>query len=94
MTQGLAEKKLTAAASNSNGNIRTNRKPTTSRRQKWEDKQLYGYFKRQTGEIKHDKSWTWLRKENLERKTKFLLIAAQNNAIRTKYMKAKIDYMQ
>ena len=32
-----------------------------------------------------DKTWTWLRKE-----TKSLLIA-QNNAIRTNFLKAKID---
>ena len=38
-----------------------------TRKQKWEEKQLYGYFKRQTSEISHEKTWTWLRKENLKR---------------------------
>ena len=38
--------------------------------------------------------WTWLRKENLKREIKSLLIAAQNNAIRTNYIKAKIDQTQ
>ena len=39
-------------------------------------------------------TWTWLRKENLKRKTESLLIAAQNNAIGTNYIKAKIDNSQ
>ena len=38
--------------------------------------------------------WTWLRKENLKREAESLLIAAQNNAIRTNYIKARIDKTQ
>ena len=38
--------------------------------------------------------WTWLRNENLKRETESLLIAAQNNAIRTNFIKARIDKMQ
>ena len=35
--------------------------------------------------------WTWLRKRNLKReKLNFSLIAAQNNAIRSNYVKAKL----
>ena len=37
---------------------------------------------------------TWLRKGNLKRETESLLQAAQNNAIRTNYVKAKIDKTQ
>ena len=67
---------------------------TITRKQKWEEKQLYGYFKRQTSEISHLKTWTWLRKGNLTRETKSLRTAAQNNAIRTNYVKEKIDKTQ
>ena len=35
-----------------------------------------------------------IRKENLKREIESLLKAAQNNAIRTNYIKAKIDNMQ
>ena len=55
---------------------------------------MYGYFKLQTSEILHKKTWTWLRKGNLKRETKSLLIEAQNNTIRTNYVKAKIDKTQ
>ena len=40
------------------------------------------------------KTWTWLRKGNLKRETESLLIAAQNNAIRTNNIKARIDKTQ
>ena len=38
--------------------------------------------------------WTWVRKRNLKRETESLLIAAQNNAIRTNHIKARIDKTQ
>ena len=65
----------------------------TTRKQKWEGKQLYGCFKRLIN-ISHQSTWTWLRKGNLKRETEFLLIAAQDNAIRTNHIKARIDKTQ
>ena len=44
--------------------------------------------------ISHDKIWTWLRKGNFKRETESLLIAAQNNAIRTNHIKERIDKTQ
>ena len=67
---------------------------TITRKQKWEGKQLYGRFKGLINNISHDKTWTWLRKGNLMRETESLLIAAQNNAIRTNHIKARIDKTQ
>ena len=42
---------------------------TTTRKQKWEGKRLYGCFKRLINNISHQKTWTWLRKGNLKRET-------------------------
>ena len=56
--------------------------------------QLYEYFKGQTGEISHKKTWTKLRNRNFVRETESLFIAAQNNATRTDYIKAKIYQTQ
>ena len=64
------------------------------RKKNWERKQLYRRFKRLTSDITHEKKWTWLRKGNLKRKTKSLLIAARNNAIRTNHIKSRIDITQ
>ena len=40
------------------------------------------------------KTWSWLRRGNLKRETESLITAAQDNAIRTNYIKAKIDRTQ
>ena len=53
-------------------------------------KQLYGYFKQQTSEILHQKTWTWLQKGNHKK----VNLIAQDNAIRINCVKAKIDKTQ
>ena len=60
-SQGVKKRKkerrlITAANDNCIGNINIDRKTTKARKQKWEEKELYRYFKRQTGEIKHEKT--------------------------------------
>ena len=67
---------------------------TITRKQKWEEKQLYGRFKRLINNISHEKTWTWLKKGNFKRKTESLLIAAQNNSTRTNHIKARINKTQ
>ena len=67
---------------------------TITRKQKWEGKQLYGQFKQLIDNISHNKIWTWLRKGNFKRETESLLIAAQDNAVRTNHIKARIDKTQ
>ena len=67
---------------------------TVTRKQKCEGKQLYGRFKRLINNISHDKTRTWLRKGNFKSETEYLIIVAQNNAIRTNQIKAKIDKTQ
>ena len=64
--------RLITATRNNSDNTSINRTAIT-RKLKWEEKHLYGYFKRQTSEISHEKTWTWLRKGNFRRETEFLL---------------------
>ena len=71
-----------------------NNRMTITRKQKWEGKQLYGRFKRLINNISHEKTWTSLSKGNFKRETESLLIAAQDNAIRTNHIKARIDKTQ
>ena len=70
---------LITAIRNETDNTMDNRM-TINRRQKWEEKQRYGYFK-QLINISQEKTWMWLRKGNFKRETESFLIAAQNNAI-------------
>ena len=65
-----------------------------TRKQKREEKQLYGRFKRLISNILHEKTWTWPRKGNLKKETEYLLIAAQNNAVRNNHIKARIEKTQ
>ena len=76
-----SKERLIAATRNSTDNLIKER--TITRKQKWEEKQLGVYFKRQIEEISQEKSWTWLRKGKLKRETESPVIEAQNNAIRT-----------
>ena len=62
---------LITATRNDTNNTKANRMAIT-RKQKWEEKQLYGRFKRIMN-ISHQKSWTWLRKGNIKRETESLL---------------------
>ena len=55
---------------------------------------VWAFYKRLINNISHQKTWTWLRKGNFKRETESLLIAAQNNAIRTNHIKARIDKTQ
>ena len=79
-------KKELRKADNSHRNITDNigiNRTKKLRKQKWEEKQLYGRFNRLTSEISHEKTSTLLRKWNLRRGTESLLIAEQNITIRT-----------
>ena len=84
---------LITAIKNDTDNTMANRM-TINRKQEWEEKQLCGRFKRLISNISYEKTWTWLRKGNFKRETESLLIAAQNNAIRTNHIKARIDKTQ
>ena len=77
---------LITAIKNDTDNTVTNRM-TITRKQKWEEKQLIN-------DISHEKTWMWLRKGNFKRETESLLIAAQNNAIRTNQIKVRINKTQ
>ena len=56
---------------------------TITRKRKWEEKQLSGSFKGLITNISHEKTWSSLTKGNFSKETEFLLLAAQNNDIKT-----------
>ena len=88
-------RRKTEYRSNTNNTKRTTNKQNKNKKEtKWEEKQLYRHFKRQTSDISVEKTWTWIKNGNLNRETESLLNAAQNNVIRTIYVKARIDKTQ
>ena len=49
---------------------------------------------RQTKEIRNDQCWAWLQNGDLKRETESLIVAAQNQSIRTNLVRARIDKSQ
>ena len=49
---------------------------------------------RQTKKVRSDQCWVWLQNGDLKRETESLIVAAQNQSIRTNLVKARIDKSQ
>ena len=61
-------------------------------KEKWSEKRMHGQFIRETLEkVDQEKTWQWLSRGDLKVGTEALLCAAQEQAIRTNYMKYHID---
>ena len=58
---------------------------------KWTEKAMHGQFMRQTKEVRSEESWLWLKRGTLKRETESLIAAAQEQALRTNYRRAKIE---
>ena len=84
--------RLFTATRNNTDNTSINR--TKIKKTKMRRKTTVWIFQATKSEISHDKTLTWLRKGSLKRETESRLIAAQNNAIETNYVKARIDKTQ
>ena len=53
------------------------------RLQDCEEKALHGQYLRQIKEVRSEQSWVWLKNGDLKRETESLIVAAQNQSIRT-----------
>jgi hypothetical protein len=63
-----------------------------NRRDRWQNKALHGqYLKNIEGKVDTEKNWSWLRNGDLKKETEGFLLAAQDQALRTNAIKAKID---
>ena len=62
--------------------------------QEWKEKPLHGQFVRETEDQSNEETWRWLKQGSLKRETEALIIAAQDQALRTNYIKATIDKSQ
>ena len=60
------------------------------RQRDWEEKPLHGRFLRCTEGLASSETWNWLRKGDLKKETKGLIIAAQDQSLRTNAFKAKV----
>ncbi|XP_067944516.1 uncharacterized protein [Watersipora subatra] len=63
----------------------------TERKQNWNDKPMNRQHLRQTEDQAAKETWPWVKRGCLKRETESLIIAAQDQALRTNYRKAKIE---
>ena len=61
------------------------------RYKQWKEKQLHGKFIRETEEVKSEEIWGWIRKGYLKKETEGLIFATQEQALRAKWIRKKID---
>ena len=59
-----------------------------------EENVLYSQYLRQTKEVRSDRAWAWIQNRDLKSEIARLIVAAQNQSIRTNLVKAKIDKSQ
>ena len=57
----------------------------------WKSKPLHGQFLHQTEEIRDDATWDWHRKGDLKKENEGMITAAQDEALRTNAIKAKVE---
>jgi len=62
-----------------------------TRLENWREKPMNGQHLRQTKDNTAKESWQWLKRGSLKRQTESLIIAAQDQALRTNYRKARIE---
>ena len=86
-------KRLISATWNKTENTRINRIKTT-KKQKWEEKQLWRYFKWQTSNISHEKTLTWLKKGKPQEQNRISSNSSTKQSIRTTCIEARIDKTQ
>ena len=60
----------------------------------WEEKALHSQYLRQPKEGRSEQSWVWLHNGDLKRETESLIVAAQNQSIRTNLVQAMIGKSQ
>ena len=64
---------------------------TEKRKEEWKEKVLHGKFVRDTEEVRDVETWAWMRKGYLKKETEGMIIAAQDQALRTNWIKKNID---
>ena len=62
-----------------------------SRLDEWQNKPMYGQFLRQTKDMSSNDAWQWLQRGKLKKETERMIMAAQDQALRTRCIQRAID---
>ena len=61
------------------------------RHKQWKETQLYGKSVRETKKLRSEETWHWIRKGYLKKETECLVFAAQEQVLRTNWIRKNID---
>ena len=73
------------------GSGRTKKDVLEKRGRNYKEKALHGQFYRKTEEDRDESSWDWLKRGKLKKETEGMLMAAQDQALRTNAIKSRVD---
>ena len=59
--------------------------------EEWQSKPMHGQFLRQTNDLSRDDIWQWLQRWELKKETEGMIMAAQDQALRTTYIQRAIN---
>ena len=62
-----------------------------SRMEEWQNKTMYGQFLRLNKDLSSNDTWQWLQRGELKKETEGMIMAAQDQALRTRYIQRAID---
>ena len=62
-----------------------------SRMEDWQNKPMHGQFLRQTKDLSSNDTWQWLQRGELKKETEGMIMAAQDQALRTRCIQRAID---
>ena len=68
------------------------RQKIEERKKGWHDKQMAGQYLRQVENIQAKESWNWLKYGDLKRETEGTILAAQEQALRTRSIQRRIEH--
>ena len=63
--------------------------PERERKERFQEKQLHGLFWRYTAEVRDKKTWEYLKEGRPKKETEGMIMAAQDQALRTKSIKRR-----
>ena len=66
-------------------------KTSKTRKEEWQSKTMHGQFLRQTKNLFSNDAWQWLQRGELMKETEGVIIAPQDQALRTRYIQRAID---
>ena len=61
------------------------------RMEDWQNKPMHGQFLRQTKDLSSNDTWQWLQRGELKKETEGTILAAQDQALKTRYIQRAID---